>query len=617
MLSSIKDKTKGWVAYLIVGLITIPFALFGVSEYLTGTSNIIVASVGSDDISKEAYLKEFDAAKRRMQQELGKNYTAETDHRIKLTTIRSMVDRRVLTQLANDSHYATTQRELQMSIQSNNAFKEEGKFSVGKYKALLKMNGLVDVEYERMQADALMQNQIRYNILDSAFVTPSALKRMQSLNDQQRKFSYIKLDTKNYIDEVKVEPESVREFFDENKQAFLEPQKVKVDFIELSTKEIAKSIKVNDKDLSNLYEEEQARFSTEEERKAQHILVKTEKLAKTIIAQLKAGESFAELAAKHSQDTGSKDKGGDLGFFAMGVMVPEFEAKVFAMKEGEISSPVKTNFGYHVIKLNKIKAKEVKPFEALRSELTKLYTEREVQKSIYKLTEQLSNLSYEAGLEEAANQMNLELKTSEFFTQDTKEYEAKFVAAAYSDDVLNKGESSTLIELSKDKFVVLKVNEKIPQKEKAFDEVKVEIDKHLSELLAKTFINDIGNKITAFLNKDDEGAVKELMDKYQLTWKEVGWVKRSSKKENIGIINIVFSLPKPNDDATYDAQSLNAQQSIVLKLSAIKTPENKADSTPNSALSRTMFGFESEAFFDSILKTLQENIDIKIFSDRL
>jgi peptidyl-prolyl cis-trans isomerase D len=174
---------------------------------------------------------------------------------------------------------------------------------------------------------------------------------MQSLNDQQRKFSYIKLDTKNYIDEVKVEPESVREFFDENKQAFLEPQKVKVDFIELSTKEIAKSIKVNDKDLSNLYEEEQARFSTEEERKAQHILVKTEKLAKTIIAQLKAGESFAELAAKHSQDTGSKDKGGDLGFFAMGVMVPEFEAKVFAMKEGEVSSPVKTNFGYHVIKL--------------------------------------------------------------------------------------------------------------------------------------------------------------------------------------------------------------------------------------------------------------------------
>jgi peptidyl-prolyl cis-trans isomerase D len=194
MLSSIKDKTKGWVAYLIIALIAIPFALFGISKYFEGNINIVVANVGSDEISKEVYLKEFNRTKGRLQRELGKNYTAETDHQAKLSTIQLMVDRRVLTQLAEDSGYATTQRELQMSIQSNNAFKEEGKFSVGKYKALLKMNGLEDVEYERMKTDALMQNQIRFNILDSAFVIPSALKRMQSLNNQQRKFSYIRLN---------------------------------------------------------------------------------------------------------------------------------------------------------------------------------------------------------------------------------------------------------------------------------------------------------------------------------------------------------------------------------------------------------------------------------------
>jgi peptidyl-prolyl cis-trans isomerase D len=432
MLSSIKDKTKGWVAYLIVALITIPVALVGINQYFTNTSNIVVASVGSDDISKEAYLKEFNTAKRRLQQQLGKNYTAEINLKVKFSTIQSMVDRRVLAQLADESDYATTQRELQMLIQSNDVFKVEGKFSIDRYKDLLRLNGISDVEYERIQTEGLTQNQIKRNFSDSAFLTPSALKRIQSLNDQERKFSHIMLNTKNYIDEVKVNPESVKEFFDENKQVFLEPQKVKVDFVELSTKEIAKSIKVNDDDLSNLYEDEQARFSTEEERKAQHILVESEGLANTIITQLKQGESFAELAAKHSQDTGSKDSGGDLGFFAMGAMVPEFEAKVFAMKEGEVSSPVKTDFGYHIIKLNKIKASEVKSFESLRSELTKLYTEREVQKSIYKLTEQLSNLSYEEDLEAVANRMDLELRISEFFTQDTKEHDAKFVAAAYS-----------------------------------------------------------------------------------------------------------------------------------------------------------------------------------------
>ncbi|WP_143243077.1 peptidyl-prolyl cis-trans isomerase, partial [Bathymodiolus azoricus thioautotrophic gill symbiont] len=520
---------------------------------------------------------------------------------------------RVLAQLADESDYATTQRELQMLIQSNDVFKVEGKFSIDRYKDLLRLNGISDVEYERIQTEGLTQNQIKRNFSDSAFLTPSALKRIQSLNDQERKFSHIMLNTKNYIDEVKVNPESVKEFFDENKQVFLEPQKVKVDFVELSTKEIAKSIKVNDDDLSNLYEDEQARFSTEEERKAQHILVESEGLANTIITQLKQGESFAELAAKHSQDTGSKDSGGDLGFFAMGAMVPEFEAKVFAMKEGEVSSPVKTDFGYHIIKLNKIKASEVKSFESLRSELTKLYTEREVQKSIYKLTEQLSNLSYEEDLEAVANQMDLELRTSEFFTQDTKEHDAKFVAAAYSDEVLNKGESSKLIELSKDKFVVLRINERNPQREKTFDEVKVEIAKHLSGLLAKTFIDNVADKITALLSKGDTTTVQKLMEKYQLTWKDVGWVKRSSREENTGIINIVFSLPKPNDGVIYDAQSLNAEQSIVLKLSAIRVSNN----VPNNALSSVILGFESEAFFNSILKTLHKDIDIKIFSDRL
>jgi peptidyl-prolyl cis-trans isomerase D len=613
MLSSIKDKTKGWVAYLIVALITIPVALVGINQYFTNTSNIVVASVGSDDISKEAYLKEFNTAKRRLQQQLGKNYTAEINLKVKFSTIQSMVDKRVLAQLADESDYATTQRELQMLIQSNDVFKVEGKFSIDRYKDLLRLNGISDVEYERIQTEGLTQNQIKRNFSDSAFLTPSALKRIQSLNDQERKFSHIMLNTKNYIDEVKVNPESVKEFFDENKQVFLEPQKVKVDFVELSTKEIAKSIKVNDDDLSNLYEDEQARFSTEEERKAQHILVESEGLANTIITQLKQGESFAELAAKHSQDTGSKDSGGDLGFFAMGAMVPEFEAKVFAMKEGEVSSPVKTDFGYHIIKLNKIKASEVKSFESLRSELTKLYTEREVQKSIYKLTEQLSNLSYEEDLEAVANRMDLELRISEFFTQDTKEHDAKFVAAAYSDEVLNKGESSKLIELSKDKFVVLRINERNPQREKTFDEVKVEIAKHLSGLLAKTFIDNVADKITALLSKGDTTTVQKLMEKYQLTWKDVGWVKRSSREENTGIINIVFSLPKPNDGVIYDAQSLNAEQSIVLKLSAIRVSNN----VPNNALSSVILGFESEAFFNSILKTLHKDIDIKIFSDRL
>ncbi len=613
MLNSIRNKTKGWVAYLIVGMITIPFALFGVSEYFTGDSNIIVASIGNDDISKEAYLKEFNAIKRRLQKELGEGYTDDINSELRPLTIQSMINRRILNKLADESGYAITPRELWMFIQTNDAFKVEGKFSIDKYKQLLRLKGFSDIEYESIQTEELIQNQIKYNLLDSAFVTPLTLKRMQSLNNQQRKFSYIALNIEDYTDKAEIDPKSVRDFFDKNKQIFFEPQKVKVNFVELSTEKIAKSIKVNDDNLLSLYEDEKALFSTEEERKAQHILVESEELANTIAAQLKQSKSFTKLATKYSQDKSSRDNGGDLGFFTKGTMVPEFDAKVFSMKENEVSAPLKTSFGYHIIKLNKIKAAKTKTFEVVRSELTKIYTEREVQKSIYKLTEQLSNLSYELGLEEAAKQMDLEFEVSEFFTQDTRKYDVKFVAAAYSDVVLNKGENSKLIELSKDKFMILKINKKITKRQKKFDEAKLEITKHLSSLLAKTFIDKIANKISTSLNAGDTGVVQKLIDEYKLKWKDVGWVERGSKQEDIGIINSVFSLPKPNNGATYGAQSLNKQRSVVLKLSAIKVSKGISD----DILSGVMLNFESEELFDSILRTLRKNTNIEIFTDRL
>jgi peptidyl-prolyl cis-trans isomerase D len=192
------------------------------------------------------------------------------------------------------------------------------------------------------------------------------LNRMQSLNDQQRKFSYIQLNAQDYVEQVKVKSDSIKEFYESKQETFFEPQKIKVDFIELSLKKVAQGITTNEADLLNFYKEEEQRFSTEEERQSQHILVESEELANKITEQIKQGEDFAKLAIKHSKDLGSKDKGGDLGFFSIGVMVPEFEAEVFTMKEGEVSAPVKTDFGYHIIKLNKIKVAAVKPLEEVR-----------------------------------------------------------------------------------------------------------------------------------------------------------------------------------------------------------------------------------------------------------
>ena len=613
LLKSIKENSKGVVTYVIVGLISLTFvitALYGID--FSGSSNV-VAIVNDDEISQDDFRSEFNAKKRRLQQELDEKYTAEFDNALKQSTLESMINRRLLNQLASDLGHATTGRELQALIHSNNVFKIDGKFSLEKYKQMLRLNGYSDTQYEAVKSTELTQSQVKYNLLNSAFVTPYALQNLSKLNNQQRKFSYIKLSADQYKGKVKVDIKSVEEYYDKQTESFFEPQKIKVDFIELSLSEIAKDIKVNDDELFNFYEDEKERFTTEEERQAQHILVESEQQAEQIATQLNSGADFAKLAETHSLDTGSKDVGGDLGFFTLGVMMSEFEDKVFSMKVGEVSSPVKTEFGYHVIKLNNIQTGTVKPFDEIRVELAELYTQRAAQKSLYDLTEQLTNLAYEASLEEASDQMNLKLNTSEFFAQNSTEFEPKFASAAYSDLVLNKGENSELIELSKDRFVVLRVKDKLAERQKLFDEVKGEINTHLTTLLSKTFIDNVAKQITDALTKGDNKTAQVLMDKNQLKWKEVGWVKRDSIKADVAIVNQVFALPKPTNATTYSAQSLNKGQSIVIALSKVKT----TDDTSAKALERSLLNFESDAMFNSILTTLRKNADLEIFTERL
>jgi len=614
MLGSIKEKTKGWVAYLIVGLITIPFALFGINEYFTGASNVVVASINDNDITQEEFLSEFQPQQRRLQQNLAEKYDSEFDTVLKQSVLNQMIDRRLLDNLAERLSYATTKGELNAIISMNDLFLEDGKFSIDRYKQLLRLNGYTTKQYEEIKAKELTQNQIKYNLLDSAFVVPSQLERLKSLNDQQRQFNYIVLNANDYTEKVKVEEKSVKDYYSNQKESFFAPEQVKIEFVELTIDGVAKDVEVNDDELFNFYEDEKARFSTEEQRKAQHILLEDETTANKVYDLITQGADFAKLAGEYSQDPGSKDNGGDLGFFTKGVMMPEFENQVFSMAVDELSAPIKTEFGHHIIKLTAIKAGTEKDFNSVKTEVTELYTKAEAQKSLYKLTEQLENLAYEASLEEISDQMGLKRQTSEFFARNTQTLNQKIVSAAFSNEVLNKGENSTVIELSDEKLMVLRLVKKIPQRQKTFDEVKGEINTHLGSLLAKTFIDNIAKQIVKDLNDNNQEAVKALMTKNNLKWQNVGWVGRDSNKADTAIINKVFALPKPGKSNSYSAQSLSKRSSVVLDLSAVKIEDSK---TLNADLERSILSFESNEVFVNILKSLRSQADIQVYSERL
>ena len=614
MLSSIKNKTKGWVAYLIVGLITVPFALFGVNEYFTGASNVVVASIDDDEISKEEFLAEFNPQKRRLQKNLAEKYNTDFDTVLKQSIVNQMIDRRLLDQLAESMSHATSVSELNAIIQTNDLFQDEGRFSLEKYKNLLRLNGYTPSEYESVRSKELTQNQIKYNLLDSAFMLPSQLEKLQNLNDQQREFSYIKLSADDYTSKVNVDEKSVEDYYNNQKESFFTPEQTKIEFVELSLAEVAKTIEVTNNELLSFYEDEQARFTTEEERQAQHILLTTQENANKVLDLLNKGGDFSKLAAQYSQDTGSKDTGGDLGLFGRGVMVSTFEESAFSMQEGDLSGLVKSEFGYHIIKLNKIQAGTVKSFDSVKSELTQLYTESQAQKDLYNLREQLANLAYEANLEEVSSQMSLKINTSDFFDRDSTKLDAKIVEAAFSDVVLNKGENSEVLELDKNRFVVIHLKQKLPQRQKTFKEVKGEINTHLTRLLAKTFVDNIATQIATSSKVGDLKSVDQLMSKNSLKWETIGWVKRDTTKADTSIVNKVFALPKPKTDPVFSAQSLDRRNALVINLTGVKISKSKAS---KANLEKVLLGFESNEVFVNILQTLRAQAEIKVFKSKL
>ncbi|MBE8189959.1 MAG: peptidylprolyl isomerase [Candidatus Thioglobus sp.] len=616
MLNSIRNKTKGWVAYTIIALIIVPFALFGIAEYSTNTSNIVIATVDGDEIAQIDFLPRFNQQKRLAQQRLGDNYSPEFNNQLKQSTVQTMINEHLLDKLAEKLGHATTDLELQNIVHANEEFQVDGIFSLEKYQQLLRLNGYSPVEYETLKLNELTQRQIKQNLADSAFVGDLALKNLQNLNSQQRQFNYIRLNTKDYFGQVSVKDKQIEDFYNAEKASFFEPEKISLDFIELSLTEIAKKIQVNDDDLRNFYEQEKQRFATEEERRAQHILLENEDEAKAILAQLQADGDFIKLAKEHSKDTGSKGYGGDLGFFARGVMVAEFEKTVFAMEENQLSDLVKSEFGYHIIKLNEIKPGTQKSFAEVKAELSDLYTQEKAKIQLYDLTEQLANLAYEASLEEAANQMNLELKSTELFDRNDTKLPKKMLAAAFSDEVFNKNENSPVLELSKDKFAVVRLLQKIPQRQKDFSEVKTQIKKRLSAAAAKEFISKITTNIASLLQKNDKKAAEKIIKKHKLKWQKIGWVKRNSDKAEGIIIEKIFTLPKPTaGKATYNSRDFDENYSVVVELLAVKesTPDEKAA----VALRRTLLAIEADELFQAILITLRRQAELKIFTNRL
>jgi len=613
MLGAIRKKSKGWVAYLIVGIITVPFALFGIQQYVGGSANSVIAVVDGEDITVNTYYQQLNTQQRNLQQQLGSSYSAEIDYALRQTLIDTLINEKLLENFFKSMKLVTLDEEVRSSIQSNPVFQVDGIFSEDRYMQILRLNNFTPLSYELEQSKSMSLDQIKRNLSHSAFLSTVQIEQLHDLSSQHREVSFVVLNTEKYKDQIVVNQEQISEYFNNNKSNFIEGLKVQVDFVELSLDNIEQQIDPDNATLQKLYLENEELYTNPEERRAQHILLEEVSNASAILKEIKQGGDFSELARIHSKDITTNDKGGDLGFFERGFMVPEFDEAVFDMNVGDISEVVKSAYGYHIIKLNEIQSATLQSFEEVVEQLLALHKKNVNQKALYELQEELGNLAYEESIDVVSDQLDLELQTSDFFSEFSTQYEEVFVATAFSDIVLNDGENSDVIELSKDRFIVMRLANQQPERQKVLDEVENEIVNILRNLGAKQLIDDLAQTISSSLTSGDYVRVKTLMAENDLEWNEIGWITRNSQLP-FNITSEVYKLSKPNTgEHTYHSHSADADTTLVIDLKAVKLSKEDL----NSEIIDLYLSEENNELFESLIEKLREFAEIKVFSDLL
>ena len=319
------------------------------------------------------------------------------------------------------------------------------------------------------------------------------------------------------------------------------------------------------------------------------------------------------MAKINSIDTATKDSDGNLGYFERDIMVPEFDKTVFKMSIGELSEVVETDYGYHIIRLTEIQPENIKSFEESREQLASLHQKKAAQLKLYSLQEELGNLAYEDPLDLVAEQLDLELETSEYFSRTSKEYEDKFVVAAYSDLVLNEGENSDVIELGQDRFVVLNLADQIPERQKTLDEVKIQITDILKTIGAKKLIDDLATKISASLSNGENSKTEALIAENELEWSEPNWISRNSELP-LNMTSMIFKMTKPSPgESAYSSNSLNDNITIVIGLKDVRVSEEIVD----ESIADGYLNEELNELFINLIKELKDSAEIKVYSELL
>jgi len=548
MLDAIRKLTQGWMAKVILAIITIPFALFGIDSYLKNAGgDVAVATINGDKISVQEFSNSIETVRNRLLSQGQKIDPLMLESpELKQSVLDGLISRRLVNADVKRQQFKISDEQLNQHILSMPEFQQDGKFSEDLYQKTLQQNKLTAAKFESSIRQDLTTQQARDGLARLAFVPNAVADQTLKFAFEQREVSTVEVKAADFISEVSVTPEEIKAYYDQHKDKFIVPEQVKLEFALLSAASLMGQVNVTDEEVLQFYKSNIDKFQGDEQRQASHILIgfgEDKEAAKAkaldVLAQVKKNpNSFEALAKKYSQDP-SAEKGGDLGSFGRGMMVKPFEEAAYSMKVGQISDLVETEFGYHIIKLTGITG-QAPTFDEVKPKIKAELIFQKAQMKYAELSEEFSNTVYEqsGSLQPVADKFNLKLQTTQWMSREegAKYFKNdKIMTLAFSDEVLKEKRNSEAVEVAPNNLVSVRVVDYKPSAPRTFDEVQSGIEAVLKLEKALKMASDKGAAILTKLKAGEKTS--------ELDWITPVTVDRKNAQGlSNGVMNQVFKI---------------------------------------------------------------------------
>ncbi|WP_410474005.1 SurA N-terminal domain-containing protein [Guyparkeria sp. TX1] len=636
MLMDIREKIRGWLAYVIVGLISIPFALWGVGEYLGGGKDTLVAEVEGEEITARQLDQAFSERRQQLIAQSEQKVTAEMIEQmgLKRQVLDQMINERLLVQFTREQGYTVPDGLVAATIRGISAFQRDGQFDREAYERRLAQQGMSVDQFENDVRRDLLFNTLDNALVGSAFVTEPEVRQLVALRDQSREIGLVRIDRQAVASGIDDPDEStLKAYYDERVEAFQRPEQVKLAYVEITPEKLAASQEVSDAALQSAYEDYRERQADEAVRRARHILIQLpgdadaatvdEARERLEVAReaIESGEAaFEEKAAELSDDGSTRDSGGDLGRVGEGEIAESFDRAVADLGEGEISEPVRTRFGWHLIQVYEVSQAEVPPLEEARGELIEQLKQDAAERAYYDAAEQLASVSYEQpdSLVPAAEAVGLEIETSDWISREAGDGigERRAVReAAFEEAVLDERFNSQLVDLDNSHAVVLRVEEHREAHPMPFEEVRDQVVAQWRAEQVEAAIAELAEAIESDLVAGKDPA-ERVADVDAASWTSAQWVGRGDASDEMPTeaLSAGFGLPRPGEQTvSATTTQLSDGDAAVVVLSGVRAGEpSELDAETRNRLAGQLENNQANRLIDAFMRSLRAEADVEI-----